>query len=73
MNVRNIYIFTNGDINFTENCSVKINIFEKSLWDEFLSDFKKFGTKIFRKGSSFQKKIFKKYLGQLKDPKWKKR
>ena len=26
MNLRNIYIFTNGDINFTEHCSVKIKI-----------------------------------------------
>ena len=31
MTLRNIYIFTNGDINFTEHCSVKIKNFENSL------------------------------------------
>ena len=39
----------------------------KLLWSEFLSDFQNVDTQIFRKASTFQKKIFKNFNWGLKD------
>ena len=44
------------------------NLFENSLWAEFLLQNKIMGIEIFGRAYIFQKKIQKKYLGQKKNP-----
>ena len=44
---------------------MNIKIFKKLLRAEFLPDFQNVCTKIFQKDSSFQKKIFKKFMVRL--------